>query len=1278
MTTSFLVHRRGVATASLDAGTGGGATRECSRRSLWSRETTSSSRDVAARAVTDPQGVRGAEDEPSNGGDEDASEDEGRRDDSWRPGRRATSASPQRRRSASSDAEYRARAVMYGRERERRNAPGPRDERDVSRASARNASSDDERNVERRRSAGFASAPRVSRRDRRRARRDGDDGDDGVSERGVDRNAAEAQNSAGAIVRRFQSALARGHLETCVSTLEAVHSSPLDILRRVGRALAPHHRSFLSACSESRPPRTDLARRYASALAPNARLYASALTTCARAKDFANAARVFALYSERGVPPDVFAYSGIVSAAGKAGDLNAARRFLALAVEDLGDACDVGVYNAFVDACARAGDASAARETCVAMKARGTPACAPNARTYNSVITAAARARDLPAAKAALAEMERDRPRVAPTDRTFGAALAAAAAEETPRAESVRWALETYERFVSDPEFSGTYARNNHAASSVLTVLARGVAANAWPAEDAVRRAGEITGALTSLGSFDSKTEKTEKTETRRAPNAAVWSAHMSVCARAGRAREALDALALMRECGVALDAYTLASALTACRGQPRERRGDWRGDEDDAEASEEVFSGESDAEDADERGGGPSGASFAAASPEALEALEAFETAPASVSGTVAVRNAAIALYAAAGRADRAFALYESMRASPRGAGDAEPNGRRASRGDGARLGGEDENRPGTRARALPEDAASSPDTITYNTLISACASSDAPARAEELHRDMVAAGVPRSGRTYVGLMTAAARAAEPGDRAAAAARVFALAEADETTEPANAFTYTALIDAQVKGRDPDAAFATFERMKSAGVAPTVVTFGCLLNACRAEFMNTPRASRRADGENLPDSSQIKNASESRSTDAGKETLDDAEARSQLAVSRAYDLLSQMSRFGVCPNDRCQNALVRVVSEAGRVDDALDEVKKIARGGGRFERATLEGVVLALCREGYAERALRIVGWMDVRGYAPGPAAYRALVRACSIEGSVTTAWRVHSDGRAKMRYRPDRAAASALILALCRAALAVDSSDARVMTRRAMGVFDDATREGIAREWGEDDHVPELSPNAADAGSGTVVDARSAPAGPFCPVRLPSAPRAFFFAGDALMSSPDAILTPAAARALIAAAARCGELRFAMSLFRSEGGQSALRLRVGSEEDDRRAALEALIETCCHEGDADGALEVFDVVKSLDIPVGKVTLAFLENFCRRSRVPEWRVFDVCAQMRAQSEKKKVRERFSRSATAKRESHHVFGSVSSELREPGLGTTVHPSRKKGDDAKVV
>ena len=97
-----------------------------------------------------------------------------------------------------------------------------------------------------------------------------------------------------------------------------------------------------------------------------------------------------------------------------------------------------------------------------------------------------------------------------------------------------------------------------------------------------------------------------------------------------------------------------------------------------------------------------------------------------------------------------------------------------------------------------------------------------------------MIAAGVPRSERTYVSLMASASRAAPEGKGAAAAAKVFAEAEADDTVGPANEFIYTALIDAQSNGGDPNAAFETFWKMKAAGVSPTVVTFGCLLNACR------------------------------------------------------------------------------------------------------------------------------------------------------------------------------------------------------------------------------------------------------------------------------------------------------------------------------------------------------------------------------------------------------------------------------------------------------------
>ena len=395
-------------------------------------------------------------------------------------------------------------------------------------------------------------------------------------------------------------------------------------------------------------------------------MYSSLLGACARAGDLATATRAFRLYARNNLPADAYAYSGLISAAGKAGKLETAAEALRDAVD--AGACDDGVFNAFVDACARRGDYARAAETVATMRARGV---SPNVRTYNSLITAAARANDLPAAKAALAALESDPRGLEATDRTYGAALSAAA-NGAPAAENVRWALETYERALS----AGMGA-NNHAASSLLTALARGVGAGAWPAEDAVRRSGAVVDALVSVG----------------APNAAVWSAHLSVCARAGRAREALDALARMSSRGAPLEPYTLASVLTACRG-----------------------GGGGFAAAADDEG------EYLALSAEAWEALELFERAPPSASETTAVRNAAIALYAAVGRTDRAFSLYETMKAVADAAADADDE-------PGARL-----------ARA--------PDTITYNTLIAACASSPRPARAAELHEDMLAAGVARSAR--------------------------------------------------------------------------------------------------------------------------------------------------------------------------------------------------------------------------------------------------------------------------------------------------------------------------------------------------------------------------------------------------------------------------------------------------------------------------------------------------------------------------------------------------
>ena len=71
-------------------------------------------------------------------------------------------------------------------------------------------------------------------------------------------------------------------------------------------------------------------------------------------------------------------------------------------------------------------------------------------------------------------------------------------------------------------------------------------------------------------------------------------------------------------------------------------------------------------------------------------------------------------------------------------------------------------------------------------------------------------------------------------------------------------------------------------------------------------------------------------------------------------------------------------------------------------------------------------------------------------------------------------------------------------------------------------------------------------------------------------------------------------------------------------------------RKCTGALIDECCRLNGVSSALSVFDKAKDGEVGLNTVTLAFLESCCRRSKVDEWRVFDVCAQMRIQSEQRK------------------------------------------------
>ena len=123
----------------------------------------------------------------------------------------------------------------------------------------------------------------------------------------------------------------------------------------------------------------------------------------------------------------------------------------------------------------------------------------------------------------------------------------------------------------------------------------------------------------------------------------------------------------------------------------------------------------------------------------------------------------------------------------------------------------------------------------------------------------------------------------------------------------------------------------------------------------------------------------------------------------------------------------------------------------------------------------------------------------------------------------------------------------------------------------------------------------------------------------------------------------ALVEALARSGDLTSAMEFWeyyekdfipQNEGRDGLSRKKKQNKpyrkDTPRSKMYGALIDECCRLNDVSSALSVFDKAKDGEVGLNTVTLAFLESCCRRSKVDEWRVFDVCAQMRIQSEQRK------------------------------------------------
>ena len=87
-------------------------------------------------------------------------------------------------------------------------------------------------------------------------------------------------------------------------------------------------------------------------------------------------------------------------------------------------------------------------------------------------------------------------------------------------------------------------------------------------------------------------------------------------------------------------------------------------------------------------------------------------------------------------------------------------------------------------------------------------------------------------------------------------------------------------------------------------------------------------------------------------------------------------------------PTDTCHNLLIEVCTQAGRLDEALDLVKRLARQHGAMQQQTLNSLTRALSAS-HVDRALRLLSLMNTLGLRAtrcSPASARATCRLCNL----------------------------------------------------------------------------------------------------------------------------------------------------------------------------------------------------------------------------------------------------------------------------------------------------
>lgn len=492
-------------------------------------------------------------------------------------------------------------------------------------------------------------------------------------------------------------------------------------------------------------------------------------------------------------------------------------------------------------------------------------------------------------------------------------------------------------------------------------------------------------------------------------------------------------------------------------------------------------------------------------------------------------------------------------------------------------------------------------PDTVTYNTIISAAGHAGDLNMALQLFGEMAGARLEPTERTFGALLHAFAAV---GD-AEAARRMFE--GLWRTGIAPNAILYTSFIDSLVTAGDTaslETAFSVADEMRSLGLAPTAVTYGCLLLAC--------------------------------------DKLGD--------VPRAFALYKQACSEGITPSDQMHDILINACTRSGRLDEALDLVKTVARSHTPLQQTTMDSLVRALSATSIS-RSLRTMRLMQVMGMAPSPRTFTALVAACARSGDAAESLALYLSIRAQ-GIEVGGAAGSALIVCLCRshtdlpAAVGVYKDMLKVAWRPHRGVKGAGRRRGALPTRA---HLPD------SAALASLAEAHAARG------QLREAWRFYWqLRRGAAAGLQDACVTNRRMfEVLIEGNCRSHNLGRALTVFDDWKAASAAwfaRVRgdhningggPGGSEGGLALASSSGSHGTVH-AVSSGSGGNSQVPGKRQPKLSNVTLAFLEACCRSESALEWRVYDVCSVMRMQKERK-LQDGLERPL---KPSHHVLGSV--------------------------